>query len=168
MIDSPAPILLLGKVSPPIGLCQNSRPVGSSLGDLSRCKNAPSSTSLPMSPGDVASRAGALADLRAARTMFRHLKARWLEHYDPSQLQSVLDRSRADWQSGFHGPADKSWQIPTTILRAARRQSGYQQFVEAESGRIKDLSSMLRRRLIEDGFADSTMIDRQIAYDLGL
>ncbi|WP_296258859.1 MULTISPECIES: hypothetical protein [unclassified Pseudomonas] len=58
--------------------------------------------------------------------------------------------------------------MPTSLVHAFRKQPGYGQLLEAQSSRIKERSCRLRRRLIQDGFADSNMIDDQMAYDLGL
>lgn len=164
MIGTPEPITATSK----IGGCQAPQSVGSALDALSQCQNVPSSTHRPVSPSARAARAAALADLRAAKTTLRRLKTRCLEHYQVSELDTLLDVSGSDCQ---HVPLNSTWasmRMPTSLVHAFRKQPGYGQLFEAQSSRIKERSCRLRRRLIQDGFADSNMIDDQMAYDLGL
>jgi hypothetical protein len=154
-----------------IGTCQNSWSAGMTLGGLTKCYNAPSYTPSLIPPAAVIARitwAAALTDLRAARTVLRRLKACWLERYDSSQLQRVFDQSSSHWKGSYHNTTDGCWQISSSIMRSTGRRSSDLQLLEVEIGRVRDLSSTLRRRLIRDGFADSTMIDCQMACDLGL
>lgn len=154
-----------------IGTCQNSWSAGMMFGGLTKCYNAPSYTLSLIPPAAVSARvtwAAALTDLRAARTVLLRLKACWLESYDSSRLQRVFDQSSSHWKGSYHNTADGFWQISSSIMRPTGRKFSYLQLLEAEISRVRDLSSTLRRRLIRDGFADSTMIDCQMACDLGL
>lgn len=151
-----------------LGICPAPQFMGGSLGKLYTCLNALPFTSPAMSPITKAARAGALADLRAARTELRCLKRYWRSNYGFSELHAVLDlSSRANQDPVLNSPYG-SMQIPKHLTHAFRRFEGYPAALKVECGLVKEISGLLRRRLIEDGFADSKMIDDQMAHDLGL
>lgn len=151
-----------------IGMCQNQQSTGSAFVAFSKCLSSHSSDQWQLSPAAIAARATALADLRAARTALRYLKKCWLEHYDPSELSAVCDLSHSIGRGHPQFTLPSSVQASSLLRRAFRRLASYPQFLEAETANIIELSATLRRRLIHEGFADSTMVDDQMAYDLGL
>lgn len=144
-----------------IGMCQLPTPMKNVFDGMSKCQNALSTSQRPLSQAARIVRADALAELRAARTALRRLKAKCLEHYDHSDLHTLLDEP-------FQNSPYDSLGMPSSLVRAFRTQTGYEKWLEAQSNRAKERSCILRRKLIQDGFADSHVIDDQMAYDLGL
>ncbi|MCK9714798.1 hypothetical protein LT706_25135 [Pseudomonas syringae pv. syringae] len=132
------------------------------------CMNAGNAVNTPMSPALRAARVNALSDLRSARTELRHLKKAWIENYGHAQLEIELRRLQAGWQRDNLSAALGHANIAGVRDPRQRSLSGYQRALIIESARVKAISSSLRRKLIQDGWADSKMIDVQMAQDLGL
>lgn len=166
MSHTPKTTLVPGATA--LGVCPNSQLMGGSFGKLYQCQNALSYLRPPLSPTTKAAGLNALADLRAARTELRRIKRYWRCHYELSELHAVLDlSSRTDRDPVLNSPYG-SVRISKHLTHAFRRFEGYPAALKVECGLVKELSGLLRRRLIEDGFADSKMIDDQMAHDLGL
>jgi hypothetical protein len=151
-----------------LGVCTSPQLKDGALGKLYKCQSALFYQKPPMSPTTKAAGLKALADLRAARTELRRLKRCWRSHYELSELQTVLDLSSRTDQGISLNSDGGSTQIPRHLTHVFRRSEGYSAVPEVQSGHVKEVSGLLRRRLIEDGFADSKMIDDQMAHDLGL
>lgn len=167
MINKSKAGLASGSVRNSISICPNLQLKGGPQIVLNKCLNTPSYSSPLMSHTAIAARAEALADLRAARAELRRIKKFWRQHYVHSNLEIILGESSA---KGFEHPRDSAYaSIQTSSqLRFLRRLDSYQRFIEIETGRIKGICNLLRRKLIRDGFADSKMIDDQMAHDLDL
>jgi hypothetical protein len=153
-------------ISSQIGVCSSSS--GNMFHAHTACINAGNAVNMPLSPALRASRVNALSDLRSARTTLRHLKKAWIEIYGHAQLEIELLRLQAAWQRDNKRAALGHTNIRGLSERRRRSSSGYQRALIIESARIKAISRSLRWKLIQDGWADSKMIDVQIAQDLGL
>lgn len=151
----------------PIGICSSS-PGYNMVHAHTACINAGNAVNMPVSPALRAARVNALSDLRSARTALRHLKKAWIANYGHAQLELELLRLQAVWQRDNQSAASGHANIGELRERMQPSLSGYQRALIIESARIKAMSSSLRWKLIQDGLADSKMIDVQMAQDLGL
>lgn len=153
-------------ISSQIGVCSSSP--DNMFHAHTACINAGNAANMPVSPALRAARVNALLDLRSARTALRHLKKAWIANYGHAQLEIELLRLQAVWRRDNKSAALGHTNIGELSERRQRSLSGYQRALIIESARIKAISRSLRWKLIHDGWADSKMIDVQMAQDLGL
>lgn len=157
-----------GFVLASIGACSNELFSAEAHSALRECMSAGLAGARPLSRAGRSVRAQAFADLRAARTALRHLRKLWIHHYGLGELEAVLDQYQEGWGDSIQGAAHgSSHTIGGNVVRLYGPKIPLE-YLQIESGRIKEVSSRLRRRLIRDGLTDSRMIDDQIAQDLGL
>lgn len=160
--------LNLGFVLASIGACTNESFSGEAHLALRDCMPAGLAGARPLSRAGRAVRAQTFADLRAARTALRHMRKLWIHHYGLGELKAVLDQYQEGWGGSIQGAAyGSSHAIGGNGVRLYWPKVPLE-YLQIESGRIKGISSRLRRRLIRDGLTDSRMIDDQMAQDLGL